>query len=202
MSGSTVQAAAVSLPRFGLSTKSVVTSVSTYKPVWPEVSEPDSRFERELELQLERAFVYCVETQDRRGAWQILPDPRPFDCGLVAFALAGIPRSAAQAAVDRARVWLQCKSQQKHSAFARLFDETPGLLLSSRQPVVDLRDPALYSEVFSRKTLLLYALAKHCGAEVLTPFPDATIRDWFRDFYQERAQLHLKQWGRVDLLAM
>lgn len=198
----TYQSKMISLPKLAAAEVQAVPRVSAYRPVWPEVSEPDSRFEHELDAHLARAFTYCMDTQDPRGAWQSLPDPRPFDSGLVAYALSGIPKPEAEAAVRRACLWLRHPSRQKHSAFARLFDEVPGLILNRVLPALDLRDPALYSEVYNRKTLLLYALGKHAGIEVLTPFHDETIREWFREFYKERSQLHLKQWGRVDLLSM
>lgn len=166
-----------------------------------------SRTDRYIELEdhlarsLDRAVHYSLETQDARGAWQIEPDPRLFETGLAAYVLSRVKRSDVQAAVARARAWLKSFAPQTHDVYARLFDETPHRLLDG-QGAIDLRDPALYNDLLRRKTLLLYVLGLHAGAEVLSPYTPAQIKDQVRQFYLQSGSITTKRWSKVDLISI
>jgi squalene-hopene/tetraprenyl-beta-curcumene cyclase len=163
--------------------------------------EPESKVFRDLDAQLRRAARYCLDTQDERGAWEVLPDARLFDTGLLAYALSSVPGDAAAPAVSAARRWLDRSSPQAHDRLALVLDETPRLILSRKGPI-DLRAPALYSDVFRRKALLLYALAEHAGLEVLAPLSQEDVRAQVRAIYERRNAITLKQWSRVDLVSI
>jgi squalene-hopene/tetraprenyl-beta-curcumene cyclase len=168
----------------------------------PHTGMPATGLNHRLNDTLSRALHYCFATQNERGAWEALPDPRLFDTALVAYALSCVPKHAAVAAVGQARAYLQRALPQRHEPLARLLDETPRQVLERSIQAVDLRHPELFSVVFRRKALLLYALARHARMEVLTPFSPTGVRALVRSAYLERDAVPLKEGSRIDLLAI
>src|SRR5690606_15641736 len=144
---------------------------------------------------LERALAYCLDTQGDTGAWQILPDARLFDTSFVAYALRSAPQHLVGSALTRALRWLEHRTAQDHHPLARLLDETPRLILRNAKSI-DLLLPSLYGKVFQRKTLLLYTLALHAGASVLSPMSPDDVRAKVRSIYERRNEIVLKQWSR------
>lgn len=166
------------------------------------IAEAPDTLQVRLEETLSQALRHCSNTQDARGAWQVEPDARLFDTGLVAFVLSKIDDPRAQAAVRRARAWLEPLSPQNHDFHARLLDETPRQLLLGGTPVVDLRTPTLYSSVYRRKALLLYVLGVLSGAKVLSPYKPSHIKEQVRQFYVRSGSIRMKQWSKVDLISI
>ncbi|MCY1064524.1 hypothetical protein OV090_07115 [Nannocystis sp. RBIL2] len=144
---------------------------------------------------------YCLDTQDPPGSWQIEPDPRMFDTALVACALVRVGGPAAAAAVERARTWLERRAPQDHDPMARLLDELPWLLLRDSAGPIDLRGPTLYGDLYRRKTILLYALARSRGARVLSPYTPPQIKELVERFYEKADTTRMKRWSHVDLLS-
>lgn len=172
-----------------------------------EAQEIDGALVGAVDGSLRRALEHTLETQTAEGSWYAHPDPRMFDTGLVAYVLSRVPGPEAAAAVDRARAWLERATPQTHARFSRLLDETPWLLLSGSgssgaSAPVDLQDPDLYSNVFRRKALFLYALTIHAGKEVLSPFTPERVRAQIRSIYERSDRLRMKQWSRVDLMSV
>lgn len=155
----------------------------------------------EIEEHLDRALQHCFETQGPQGQWEVLPDARLFDTSFVTYALSCADGRSVDAAVRRASKWLATAPVQSHEPLARILDETPRLILG-KTPSIDLRDPSLYTRVFQRKTLLLYALALHAGVEVLSPMSVAEVRARVRSIFEARERIVLKQWSRVDLVSV
>lgn len=155
----------------------------------------------EIEDHLDRALQHCFETQGPQGQWEVLPDARLFDTGFVTYALSCATGHAVDAAVRRASRWLATAPVQRHEPLAQILDETPRLILS-KTASIDLRDESLYTRVFQRKTLLLYALALHAGIKVLSPMTVAQVRAKVRSTFEARERIVLKQWSRVDLVSV
>lgn len=164
-------------------------------------SDSSSSLIREIGLHLDRALSYGFHTQGETGAWQVLPDARLFDTSFVAYALRSAPQRLVDPALSRAIRWLEHRPAQGHEPLARLLDETPRLILRNIKSI-DLQLPALYDKVFQRKTLLLYTLALHAGAEVLSPLSADDVRAKVRSIYERRNEIVLKQWSRVDLVSV
>ncbi len=154
-----------------------------------------------LERHLDRAVRRCLETQDARGAWVAEPDPRLFDTMLVAYVLSRVEVPQAAAAVERAFLWMEENRPQDHDPVARLLDETPRQLLLGDPRPLDLRGPTLYSDIYRRKTLLLYTLALHAGVRVLSPYVPLQLKDQVKRFYERVDRIKTKQWNKVDLLS-
>jgi len=131
----------------------------------------------------------------------VLPDPRLFETGLVAYALSGLAGEAASSAVKRARAWLAHGVPQTHDRLAHCLDETPRLILSGSTSTLDLSDPNFYTDVNCRKAMMLHLLALHAGLEVNAPYDEAGLYTLVSRFYQRRNRLRLKQWSRGDLLS-
>jgi len=149
------------------------------------------------------AVQYCLHTQDNRGAWQIHPDPRLFDTGLVAYSLAQVSDCAAKAAVERARMWMkEHATPQNHNVLARKLDETPYQILTGSLKRIDLNDLSYFTDIYRRKVILLYILALHAGIKAEIPFPENHIFDQISKYYEARNSIQLKQWGKVDLLSI
>lgn len=162
------------------------------------------RIDRErLESHILMATRHCLHTQDNRGAWQIHPNPRLFDTGLVAYSLAQVPDCATKAAVERARIWMRehC-TPQNHNMLAHKLDETPYQLLTGVLKRIDLNDVSYFADVYRRKVVLLYILALHAGIKADIPFPENHIFDQISKYYEARNSIQLKQWGKVDLLSI
>ncbi|WP_434426117.1 hypothetical protein [Nannocystis pusilla] len=128
---------------------------------------------------------YCLDTQEPRGSWQIEPDPRMFDTALVACALSRAGGPASAAVVERACAWLERRAPQDHDPVARLLDEIPWHLLRGSAGPIDLRGPTLYGDLYRRKTILLYALARSRGARVLSPYTPPQIKEARRALLRE-----------------
>ena len=156
----------------------------------------------DLELHLERAIRRCIETQDDRGAWSVEPDPRLFNTALVAYVLSHVESVEAAAGVERAFGWLVRQTPQDHDPIALLLDATPRRLLQGDVAVVDLRGPTLYSNLYRRKTLLLYTLSLHAGARVLSPYVPSQLKEQVKRFYDRAEQIRTKQWSKVDLISV
>jgi squalene-hopene/tetraprenyl-beta-curcumene cyclase len=163
---------------------------------------PGATIEERLAQTLERALQFTLDTQDARGAWVLEPEPRLFDTSLVAYVLSRVDRPDAVAAVERARAWIQGFAPQAHDPYARLFEETPRKLLNGEAGVVDLRDPGLYSNLFRRKALILYVLARHAGADVLAPYKAKQIKEQVRQFYVRSTNITMKRWSKADLISI
>jgi squalene-hopene/tetraprenyl-beta-curcumene cyclase len=151
---------------------------------------------------LERAVKHCLQTQEARGSWQVEPDPRMFDTSMVAYALSRVELGAAAAAVQDAYTWLESRSPQDHDPVARLLDETPWRLLRGDPGPIDLRGPTLYSNLYRRKTLLLYTLALHRGVRVLSPYMPPQLKELVRRFYERVDTIQMKRWSKVDLISI
>jgi squalene-hopene/tetraprenyl-beta-curcumene cyclase len=175
-------------------------SATSFLPSPPDSAEEG--FRERLDRHLYDAIQYALRAQDRRGAWQIEPDPRLFDTGLVAYVLSRVEHAGAAAAARRARPWLERFPPQSHDPYARLFDETPRRLLMGTRGPLDLRDPTLYGDVLRRKTLLLYVLALHAGAKVLSPYEPSSVKEQVRQFYLRRDAIEMKTWSKVDLVSI
>ncbi|WP_050434361.1 prenyltransferase/squalene oxidase repeat-containing protein [Chondromyces crocatus] len=171
-------------------------------PVSNSAQELDEDLVQALERCITRAIEHTLEAQTPEGSWFVLPDARMFDTGLVAYVLSRTPGPAAAAAVERAKTWLATATPQTQTRFSQMLDETPWSLLSGTSVVVDLREPELYSNVFRRKTLFLYALTLHARKEVLSPFSQERVRAQIRSIYDRAERLRMKQWSRVDLMAV
>lgn len=156
----------------------------------------------DLELSLERAVQRCIDTQDSRGAWSVEPDPRLFDTSLVAYVLSHVESVEAAAAVERAYAWCQKQQPQDHDPIALLLDATPRRLLAGDYGSVDLRGPTLYSNLYRRKTLLLYTLALHAGVRVLSPYVPSQLKEQVKRFYDRADKIRTKQWSKVDLISV
>lgn len=170
-------------------------------PALPSLVKDETHAQR-LERHLERAVRHCLTTQDSRGAWQIEPDPRLFDTALVAYALSRVEVSAVDAAVQRAYAWIEQQTPQDHDPVARLLDETPRRLLLGDPGPIDLRGPTLYSNLYRRKTLLLYTLSLHMGVRVLSPYMPPLLKEQVRRFYERVDVIKMKQWNKVDLVSI
>ena len=151
---------------------------------------------------IERAVRHCMETQDARGGWSVEPDPRLFDTALVAYVLSHVEVAEAAAAVERAYPWIVKEPVQDHDPVARLLDETPRRLLVGDFSPVDLRGPTLYSDIYRRKTLLLYTIALHARVRVLSPYVPQLLKDQVKRFYERMDRIRTKQWTKVDLISV
>ncbi|MFO0593389.1 MAG: prenyltransferase/squalene oxidase repeat-containing protein [Polyangiaceae bacterium] len=156
----------------------------------------------DLELHLNRAIRFSIDTQDVRGAWSVDPDPRLFDTALVAYVLSHVESQQASAAVERAFGWIIHQTPQDHDPIALLLDATPRGLLSGQLSTVDLRGPTLYSNLYRRKTLLLYTLALHAGVRVLSPYVPSQLKEQVKRFYERSAFIRTKRWSKVDLISV
>jgi len=150
---------------------------------------------------LDRAVDHCADTQTAAGSWGMPPEPRMFDTGVVAFALSRLPASdRVTAAVRRAARWLAAAVPQTHHPLARLMEELPHRLLTGARDRIDLRDPAFFTPILRRKTLLLHALATVAGCGVDAPIPLEQIR---ASLVAKLAEpIEMKRWGRADLAAV
>jgi squalene-hopene/tetraprenyl-beta-curcumene cyclase len=151
---------------------------------------------------LDRAVNRVIETQDERGAWFTDPDPRLFDTALVAYVLSHVEVLEAAAAVERAYPWIERHAAQDHDPVARLLDQTPRRLLVGDFSAVDLRGPTLYSDVYRRKTLLLYTLGLHAGVRVLSPYVPVQLKEQVKRFYERMDKIKTKLWNKVDLISV
>ncbi|MEZ4294978.1 MAG: prenyltransferase/squalene oxidase repeat-containing protein [Polyangiaceae bacterium] len=164
--------------------------------------EQERSYAEQVERSLERAVRYAISMQDERGAWSIEPDPRLFDTAFVAYVLSHVEVAAAAAAVERAYPWIEKHQPQNHDPVALLLDATPRRLLIGDFSPVDLRGPTLYSNLYRRKTLLLYTLGLHAGVRVLSPYVASQLKDQVKRFYERVDQIRTKQWNKVDLIAV
>jgi squalene-hopene/tetraprenyl-beta-curcumene cyclase len=155
-----------------------------------------------LDQTLSRALRHCLDIQDARGAWQVAPDARLFDTGLVAYVLSHVELPRAQEAVRRARAWLDRFEPQTHDMHANLLEVTPLRLLQGSTAPVDLRTPTLYSSVYRRKALLLYVVGLLADVKVLSPYKPSHIKDLVRQFYLRSGSIRMKQWSKVDLISI
>ena len=145
--------------------------------------------------------------QDQRGAWQIEPDPRIFDTGLVAYVLSRVDRPDVQAAVARALSMAHPlrSAGPRHSTRASSRRRRAGFHRLGRGASIDLRDPALYSNVLRRKTLHLYVLALHAGVEVLSPYTPEQIKEQVRRgvLHLRSGSITMKRWSQeADLISI
>ncbi len=167
--------------------------------------EPPEREETHVQRvarHLEKAVQHCLDTQEGRGSWQVEPDPRMFDTALVAYALSRVEVAEAATSVQNAYTWLEHRTAQDHDPVAKLLDETPWRLLRGDPGPIDLRGPTLYSNLYRRKTLLLYTLALHRGVRVLSPYMPPQLKELVRRFYERFDIIQMKRWSKVDLLAI
>lgn len=171
-------------------------------PPPPVTSGIERPYLERLEACLERAVRHCMETQDARGAWSVEPDARLFDTALVAYVLSHVEDAEAAAAVERAYPWIVKETVQDHDPVARLLDETPRRLLVGDFSPVDLRGPTLYSDIYRRKTLLLYTIALHARVRVLSPYVPALLKEQVKRFYERMDRIRTKQWSKVDLISV
>jgi squalene-hopene/tetraprenyl-beta-curcumene cyclase len=157
---------------------------------------------RRVARHLERAVGYCIDKQLSSGSWQVEPDPRMFDTALVAFALSCVDRPEAATRVRDAFTWLEQQKAQDHDPVARLLDETPWRLVRGDTGPIDLREPTLYSDLYRRRTLMLYTLALHRGVRVLSPYMPPQLKELAKQAYEQLDIVRMKQWSKVDLLAI
>lgn len=176
-----------------------------YEAISPLPAEPPEKEETHVQRvarHLERAVKHCLETQEPNGSWQIEPDPRMFDTALVAYALSRVEVAEAATAVQNAYTWLEHRPVQDHDPVAKLLDETPWRLLRGDEGPIDLRGPTLYSNLYRRKTLLLYTLALHRGVRVLSPYMPPQLKELVKRFYERFDVIQMKRWSKMDLLAV
>jgi squalene-hopene/tetraprenyl-beta-curcumene cyclase len=168
----------------------------------PDPADKGESRAQQLDRHLELAVNHCLMTQDERGAWGVEPDPRLFDTTLVAYALSRVEGDEVATAVQRAVSWIELRSAQDHDPVALLLDDTPRRLLLGDSGPIDLRGPTLYSNIYRRKTLLLYALAIHRGVRVLSPYMPPQLKELVKRFYERVDKIQMKQWSKVDLLSI
>lgn len=108
----------------------------------------------------------------------------------------------AQTAIAKADAWLRHAVPQSHDPVAQRFDLTLLQLFFQRREDIDLRDPKLFSDLLSRKTLLIYALAQHAGVSVMTPFSPEHVRAEVKATFDQLEKVPGKQWSRVDLASV
>lgn len=176
-----------------------------YEPVAPVPIEPPDKEESHIlrvTRHLEAAVQHCIETQKPNGSWEVEPDPRMFDTALVAYALSRVESAEAATRVQQAYTWLEGRKAQDHDPVAKLLDETPWRLLRGDEGPIDLRGPTLYSNLYRRKTLLLYTLALHRGVRVLSPYMPPQLKELVKRFYERFEVIQMKRWSKVDLLSI
>jgi squalene-hopene/tetraprenyl-beta-curcumene cyclase len=171
-------------------------------PLPMEAPEREETHVQRVARHLENAVNFCLDTQQPRGCWEIEPDPRMFDTALVAYALSRVEVADAATAVQSAYTWLEHRTPQDHDPVAKLLDETPWRLLRGDPGPIDLRGPTLYSNLYRRKTLLLYTLALHRGVRVLSPYMPPQLKELVKRFYERFDVIQMKRWSKVDLLAI
>jgi len=148
-----------------------------------------------------RAARHCLDTQDARGAWQVLPDPRIFETALAAYALSNSPDAQATDAVERARAWVRTASPQNHHPLAYAIERALTDILLNTSNRVDLSHPGFEGAVFSSRARLLYALALHAGKEIISTCSNDQLRAIVEREFRQCAQTQLKQWSKVDLFS-
>ncbi|MBK8257271.1 MAG: hypothetical protein IPK82_31930 [Polyangiaceae bacterium] len=164
--------------------------------------DQERSYAEQLQRGLERAVDRAISTQDERGAWSADPDPRLFDTAFVAYVLSHVDVGEASAAVERAYPWIERHSPQNHDPVALLLDATPRRLLIGDFSPIDLRGPTLYSNLYRRKTLLLYTLGLHAGVRVLSPYVAPQLKDQVKRFFDRVDKIRTKQWNKVDLISV
>jgi squalene-hopene/tetraprenyl-beta-curcumene cyclase len=171
-------------------------------PVPVDSPEKEETHIQRVGRHLERAVKYCVGKQLPNGSWQIEPDPRMFDTALVAYTLSRVELAEAATRVQDAFTWLEKQKAQDHDPVAKLLDETPWRLLKGDPGPIDLRGPTLYSNLYRRKTLMLYTLALHRGVRVLSPYMPPQLKELVKRFYERFDIIQMKRWSKVDLLSI
>lgn len=155
-----------------------------------------------VEACLERAVQHCVSLQRADGSWEVLPDARIFETALCGYALAHTPGDLDQAAVARARAWVAAAHPQAHHPVTLAIEDALGRILRGAGGPVDLTAPELDAPVMESRRLLAYTLALHAGLEVRAPYSEEALRQRIAGEYERASQARLKQWSKVELIAM
>ena len=136
------------------------------------------------------------------GSWEVLPDARIFETALCGYALSHTPGNRGRASVARARAWVAAASPQTHHPVALAIEDTLRRILEGAGGLVDLTAPELGAPVMESRRMLAYTLALHAGLEVRAPYSEETLRQRVAGEYERSAQARLKQWSKVELIAM
>lgn len=155
-----------------------------------------------VEFSLEQAVEHIVSLQRADGSWEVLPDARIFETALCGYALTHTPGRLDRDAVARARAWVMGASPQCHHPAARVIEETLRGILCGAGGVVDLTVPELAGPVLESRRLMVYTLALHAGLEVRAPYSEEDLRERVAGEYERCSQAKLKQWSKVELIAM
>lgn len=159
-----------------------------------------------VEASLDRAVEHILSIQRPEGSWEQLPDARIFETALCAYALSHTPGNLDVRAVLRARTWVADATPQSHHPVSHLLEVMLRRILlgSSADPggVIDLTSPELTAPVMASRATFLYTLALHAGLEVTAPHSEAELRQRVAREYERCSQAKLKQWSKVELIAM
>lgn len=151
---------------------------------------------------LERAVQHCIGLQRADGSWEVLPDARILETALGAHALAHTPGDLDHAAVARARAWIAGATPQDHHPVAWLIEDTLRRIALGIAGDVDLTAPELDAPVMASRQTMLYTLALHAGLTVRGRCSEAELRQRVAGEYERCSQARLKQWSKVELIAL
>jgi squalene-hopene/tetraprenyl-beta-curcumene cyclase len=164
---------------------------------------------------LERAVQHCLGLQRADGSWEVLPDARILETALAAHALSHTPGDLDHAAVARARAWIAGARPQAHHPVAWLIEDTlrrialrstgagqAGGAGHAGGGIVDLTAPELDAPVMASRNTMLFTLALHAGLEVRGRCSEAELRQRVAGEYERCSQARLKQWSKVELIAL
>lgn len=160
------------------------------------------RLREAVDVCLARAVDNCMSSQRRDGSWEATPDARIFETALAGFALHHTPGDLDHDAVARARAWVRTATPQRHHPVSALLEETLRRILLGERGVVDLSAPELAAPVMASRAALLHTLALHAGLEVHAPHSEAQLRARVAAEYERCSQTSLKQWSKVELIAL
>ena len=151
---------------------------------------------------LGKAATYCLETQDGRGAWQVLPDPRLLETALVGYALLRSPGGETYPILERTRKWVEKTSPQTHHPVALALESGLKKIFLGTDEVIDLLLPEFADTVFSSRAQLLQVIAIHAAVPVKAYLDEAELRRRLAQAFARSKESELKQWSKVELFAM
>ena len=156
-----------------------------------------------LESCLFNAVSKCLETQNSKGAWLVVPDGRIFDTALVGYALSKTLDPKDINRIEQARRWVANAKPQNHCPVAYLIENLLRKILLGEDGIVDISDPQLLTPVFANRTALLYTLALHAGLKVQAPFGEEVLRKKIAEMFEQCKHDQLKKlWSKVEIVSM
>ena len=160
----------------------------------------------ELDHTLRAAVHHCINTQDPRGAWEVLPEPRIFETALAAYALSTATTAGddlhARTAVAKASDWVANAIPQDHDPVARAIETSLKSILLNTADEIDLDDSTFDSEVFASRARLLYALAVHAGKNVPPSYGVEKLSSDVAHMLEQSTRSEQKSWSRVELISI